>query len=291
MTVKKRYDSGQASLVGNRRNNQDRCILVESGNTMLLGLADGMGGHPRGEVAAQILMDSCRQLLRRTPLPIRFPGSFLNQLLIMAHEGILAYGHSQNPAIDPRTTAVVALIQDDTAYWVHAGDSRLYLFRNGEVLAQTTDHSYVERLRQQGLISAQQKEKHPQRNYVTRCLGGSQALPEAELGLYQLQPGDVLMLCSDGVWSSIDPELMSDALCSSMTVADAAKALTEEATQAAYPESDNATLIAVRLEAPKPEVQSTIIDSQGEGDELNRAIAELQSAIDNYQIEKKQERP
>ncbi len=288
MKEKPYYDNGQASLVGNRRENQDRCILVESGNTILLGLADGMGGHPRGEVAAQILIDSCRQLLRRTPLPIRYPGSFLNQLLHRAHEGILAYGHSQSPPIEPRTTAVVALIQDDTAYWVHAGDSRLYLFRDGDILAQTTDHSYVERLQQQGIISAQQKEHHPQRNYVTRCLGGSSPLPEAELGIHQLRAGDVLMLCSDGVWGSIDAALMSDALCSRMSIADAARALVEEATQAAYPESDNATLIAVKLETPVSKTQPTASKVQG-NDELNLAIAELQNAIDSYEIEKKQE--
>jgi serine/threonine protein phosphatase PrpC len=274
--------------VGNRRENQDRCTLVESGNTLLLGLADGMGGHPRGEVAAQILIDSCRQMLRRTQLPIRYPGSFLNQLLNRAHDGILAYGHSQTPPIDPRTTAVVALIQENTAYWVHAGDSRLYLFRNGKVLVQTTDHSYVERLRQQGIISAEQKEHHPQRNYVTRCLGGSGPVREAELGIHQLQPGDVLMLCSDGIWGSIDEELMVDALCSRMGVDDAVRALAEEATQKAYPESDNATLIALKFEAPEPKRRSTASEFKTD-DELNLAIEQLQNAIDTYEIEKKQE--
>lgn len=285
------YSSGTASLTGDRRNNQDRCIVLESGGALLLGLADGMGGHPRGEMAAQILIDSCNRLLQGTAKPILDPGGFLLRILGEAHEEIQVFGLAQKPVIDPRTTAVVALIQNDTAYWAHAGDSRLYLLRNGEPLARTTDHSYVERLRQQGIISDQQSQSHPQRNFVTRCLGGSGPLPEIEIEAHTVQAGDTLMLCSDGLWSAIDQELMGDALCGSMPLPEAVQALAEEATQASYPESDNTTLIAVRLEA-SPQ-QGRLQDSAPGGthieNSLDQAIADLQSAIDNFQNEQKKE--
>ena len=122
-----RYSSGQASLVGDRHNNQDRCILLQSGGVILLGLADGMGGHPRGEAAAQILMDSCNRLLQGSAKPIRDPRGFLTRTLREAHEEIQVFGLAQKPVIDPRTTAVVALVQGNTAYWAHAGDSHFHL--------------------------------------------------------------------------------------------------------------------------------------------------------------------
>lgn len=283
-----RYSSGQASLVGDRHNNQDRCILLQSGGVILLGLADGMGGHPRGEAAAQILMDSCNRLLQGSAKPIRDPRGFLTRTLREAHEEIQVFGLAQKPVIDPRTTAVVALVQGNTAYWAHAGDSRLYLLRDGEVLVRTTDHSYVERLRQQGMISDQQTQSHPHRNYVTRCLGGTGPLQEVEIGSHRVQPGDTLMLCSDGLWSAVDQGLMGDVLCGAMPLAEAVQALAEEATQASYPESDNTTLLAIRLEqeTAQESTQSTAREAPEQHGELDQAIADLQNAIDSYQKEK-----
>lgn len=280
------YSAGQASLVGNRRNNQDRCALIESGATLLLVLGDGMGGHPKGEMAAQILVDTCRQQLDHNPGPIADPRGFLVDTLELAHDAIRIYGRRQSPAIDPRTTAVVALIQDGIAHWVHAGDSRLYLFRDGGILTRTQDHSYVERLLQQGIITARQLEHHPQRNYVTRCLGGASAPPPATLGKRILAPGDCLLLCSDGLWGSLDEELMGDALFSAMSPAEAAAALAQEAAQAAFPESDNVTLLTLRIEhlpaaAATPEVRPP--PAVASDDELDLAIAELQNAISSFQ--------
>lgn len=286
-----RYSSGEASLVGDRHNNQDRCILLQSSGVILLGLADGMGGHPRGEAAAQILMDSCNRLLQGVAKPIRDPRAFLTRTLREAHEEIQVFGLAQKPVIDPRTTAVVALIQGGTAYWAHAGDSRLYLLRNGEIVARTTDHSYVERLRQQGIISDQETQSHPQRNFVTRCLGGAGPLAGVEIGSHAVQAGDTLMLCSDGLWSAIDQGLMGDVLCGEMALAEAVQALAEEATQASYPESDNTTLLAVRLERNTAQdgTQTAVGKASDGRGELDQAIAELQNAIDSFQNEKDKE--
>lgn len=283
------YTSAKISLTGDRRNNQDRCILLESGGLVVLGLADGMGGHPRGEMAAQILIDSCNRLLQGTSKPVRNPRAFLSRIMGEAHEEIQVFGLAQNPVIDPRTTAVVALVQDHKAYWAHAGDSRCYLLRNGEVIARTTDHSYVERLHQQGIISGQQRQSHPQRNYVTRCLGGAGALPEVETASSPVQPGDTLVLCSDGLWSAIDEGLLGDAMYAAGSLQEAVEALAEEATQASFPESDNTTLLALRVERKTGQSESSSAASSApeDRDELDLAIQELQNAIDDFNNEKK----
>jgi len=287
------YALGHASLIGDRPRNQDRWVTAENNGVLLLALADGMGGHPRGEAAAQILVDNCQRMLDLATKPISDPRRFLTDLMEITHQEINEFGHTQEPPINPRTTAVIVLIQGDKAYWAHAGDSRFYLFRDGRVLARTVDHSYVERLRQQGIISGRQIENHPQRNYVTRCLGGSGSLPDTSDGEQSLCGGDVLLLCSDGLWGNIDENLMADALFSEMSMPKTAQILAEEATQTAFPHSDNVTVVTCRLASDRPGIkhrkqQST--PAPKEKDELNLAIAELQNAINSFENETEEEK-
>jgi len=278
------------SLIGDRKINQDRCIRVDGIKCTLLGLADGMGGHPRGEMAAQILIDTCEQYLHSTPQPIRNPSSFLIRLLHKVHDNIIDYGKNQHPPIDPRTTAVVVLIQNDMAYWAHAGDSRFYLLRGHKVHGRTIDHSYVERLRQQGIISTQEQERHPQRNYVTRCIGGSVAPPNIPIDKQRLEPGDILMLCSDGLWGNLEEGFIEDALFSHMSHAEAVNSLAEEATQRGFPDSDNVTLIAMDIIHATEKVSSVkqkVAKRANKQTELNQAISNLENAIRNFEQEKK----
>lgn len=283
--------SAQLSLIGDRKINQDRCVQVEQEHSTLLALADGMGGHPEGESAAQIFVETCRHYLEITPKPIVNPTLFLTRLLHKAHERIITYGFSQTPPIDPRTTAVAVLIQKGNAYWAHAGDSRFYLIRNQRVAYRTTDHSYVERLRQHGIISADEQKKHPQRNYVTRCLGGNTSTPEVTLGRATLEPGDTLLLCSDGLWGSISDEMICESLSGSPSLPEAVRFLAEEATQKGFPESDNATLLVARMAVEKRPAKrdKRSQDSNNDGNEdLDQAIAELQQAIDSFKSDKEQ---
>ncbi|OOZ37338.1 PP2C family protein-serine/threonine phosphatase [Solemya velesiana gill symbiont] len=283
-----KHELAEMSLTGDRKINQDRCVHVESGESVLLAVADGMGGHPRGETAAQIVTDTCRNYFKKTPRPILSPGSFLIRIMQKAHEDIVTFGLKNDPPIDPRTTAVIALVQDNMAYWAHAGDSRLYIFRGGRLVTRTVDHSYVERLRQQGVISKHEVESHPQRNYVTRCLGGNINQPEVEIGKHSVEPGDVILLCSDGLWGSIDQDLMSEALFDETSLAEATKALADEAAQKAFPDSDNVTLLTMRLGKNVPASDKKPAPPEkpkSKKDELGEAIANLQDAIDSFQTE------
>jgi len=293
VTSEPHYKNAQVSLTGDREENQDRCILVESRSNILMGLADGMGGHPRGGIAAQILIDNCSNLLHLTPKPIENPRLFLGQLLQGTHQDIVNFGLSQTPAIDPRTTAVAALIQNDTAYWAHVGDSRLYLFRNGETIARTVDHSYVEQLRHQGLISEQHLVSHPQRNLVTRCLGGTPAPPDIEYGQSELKPGDLVVICSDGLWSSIGEEWICDTLTSGLDIADAARSLADEAALAAFPGSDNITLIALKRLSGSDREEAQVSERPTEQpmtSNLDQAITDLQNFLNNIENGNKQKK-
>jgi serine/threonine protein phosphatase PrpC len=283
------YDIGESSLLGNRRLNQDRCIAVESDDAILLGLADGMGGHPKGERAAEILTETCKTFFKQTQTPIVKPGEFLTRLVQKAHENVTSFGLEQSPSIDPRTTAVVVLIQGGVAYWAHVGDSRFYLFREGALLRRTVDHSYVERLQQFGVISAEEREDHPHRNYVTRCLGGDISLPEVALGKpEQLQYNDVLILCSDGLWGNVKEEDMAEALIHPRPMAEILSDLTHQAEESAAPDSDNVTAIGLRWQSSGGEVIATpeMGDQKRAGateDELNQAIEELKNAIEAFE--------
>jgi serine/threonine protein phosphatase PrpC len=283
------FEIGEATRLGNRRLNQDRCIAVESDDAVLIGLADGMGGHPKGERAAEILTETCNSFFRQAQKPIVKPGQFLTRLLQKAHENVTSFGLQQSPSIDPRTTAVVVLIQKGIAYWAHVGDSRFYLFRDGVPVRRTVDHSYVERLRQFGVISDEERESHPHRNYVTRCLGGDITLPDISIGKpEQLQYNDTLLLCSDGLWAHIKDEDMGTALMHPRPISEILHNLTRQAEDSAYPDSDNVTAIGLRWQSSGGEVavDSKAVMQKRAGasqDELNKAIEELKDAIEAFE--------
>lgn len=289
------FDTTKASRIGNRRINQDRCVVIQSQHYALLALADGMGGHPKGEKAAQIFVDTCESFFFKASKPIPNPRHFLSKMILHAHDEITAYGFDQSPAIDPRTTGVVALIQGRKAYWAHVGDSRFYLIRGAHVQTRTLDHSYVEHLKREGMISEEDQQTHPQRHYVTRCLGGSFSAPGVSLGDAELlEHDDVLFLCSDGLWAHMDEEEMIAAFQSELSLQDGVANLVREAELAAFPDSDNVTAVALRWKGHKkdrqtptaePSQRKRLVMPEGlaEKDRLHQAIEALTSAIDEFE--------
>ncbi len=139
---------------------------------------------------------------------IQRPSVFLALGILQAHHAIIARGQASEPSIEPRTTCVACLVQNGYAYWAHVGDSRLYHFRGGRALLRTQDHTTVEELHQGGLLSEQEMLEHPQKSHLLNCLGGP-VTPAVSVGVETaLQPGDTLLLCTDGLWEAFGPEEM-----------------------------------------------------------------------------------
>ncbi len=200
----------QSSRQGGRKYNQDRVIYAYSRHALLFAIADGMGGHIHGEVAAQIvvqlLADHFNEQARQL---IDAPFHFLETALRQAHGAILSYAEYHQLADSPRTTCVAGIIQHDTAYWAHVGDSRLYFFRQGKLFERTQDHSVVQRLFDQGRINRIQMATHPERNKIYNCLGGLDS-PDITLSKRtRLHDGDTLLLCSDGLWGMLSTSEIS----------------------------------------------------------------------------------
>ena len=235
----------QVSRRGGREKNEDRmgyCYTRESG---LFVLADGMGGHPEGEVAAQLALQTISALYQKEARPlIQEPAEFLSSALIAAHYQILRYASERGMLDTPRTTLVACILQDDGASWVHCGDSRLYVVRDGELLTRTRDHSYLEQ-QNAGVI----KLERINRNILFTCLG-SPAKPVFDVvGPVVLQQGDKLLLCSDGLWGSLsDAEIVQH--LGTKGVSEAVPDLVEAALKAGGERSDNVTVLAMEWETP-----------------------------------------
>ena len=240
-----RFTVYQESNIGNRKMNQDRMGYCFSRDAVLMVMADGMGGHLQGEIAAQIALQTIASMFQSEARPrLRNPHKFLQDSFYIAHKEILRYASAHKLLETPRTTVVACVVQDDEAYWAHAGDSRLYWIRQGKLLGVTKDHSRVQNLIAQGMLREADREKHPDRNKLVNCLG-SPADPMVEINKKsELMPGDVLFLCSDGLWAKV-PEKVICAIFASKTVMHAVPVLIALALQEAKNKSDNVTGLAM----------------------------------------------
>ena len=195
----------EASLTGDREDNQDRAAVVASDGSALLVVMDGMGGHAYGARAAEVGCKAMLELYRAEPKPLFDPLGFLHLALGRAHAAVVAIGSKLAVDLRPRATCAVCLVQRQEAYWAHIGDSRVYHLRGGTVLSRTRDHSHVEQLLRDGSIREEEMSTHPMRNFVECCLGGEVVLPEMTVtGASRCEDGDVLMVCTDG--RLVEPE-------------------------------------------------------------------------------------
>jgi serine/threonine protein phosphatase PrpC len=199
-----RFSIYQESRVGRRKNNEDRVGYSYSRDALLMVVADGMGGHPQGEVASHIAVQLLIEAFRSEATPrLRDPSRFLENSLMRAHQAILDYAMARGLTDTPRTTCVACLVQDATAHWAHVGDSRLYHLRDGMIRTRTRDHSRVQQLVDEGRIREEAMHAHPERNRIWNCLG-SASEPAIELAPPSvLQEGDTVLLCTDGFWSPL----------------------------------------------------------------------------------------
>jgi PPM family protein phosphatase len=239
----------QISRRGNREKNEDRMGYCYTRGSGLFLLADGMGGHPEGEVAAQLALQTMSAMYQKAAAPMieDVPG-FLSDSVLAAHRQILRYALDRGMADTPRTTIVAALVQEGSVSWVHCGDSRLYLVRAGEMLARTRDHSYQEQRNVMPLGSKVAFQGN--RNILFTCLG-SPTKPIIDIkGPLPLQQGDRVLLCSDGLWSSVtDPDIVQQMAGKPIPLS--VPDLVESALNKAKGTSDNVTIIAFEWETPE----------------------------------------
>ncbi len=238
----------QTSRRGGREKNEDRMGYCYTRGSGIFLLADGMGGHPEGEVAAQLALQAMSALYQKTAKPdIADVATFLNDAVMAAHHQILKYATEKGMIDTPRTTIVAALMQAGSASWVHCGDSRLYFVRDGELIARTRDHSYIEQ--RNGSGTNPQSTAAVNRNILFTCLGSPTKPVFDIIGPVPLQQGDKILLCSDGLWGSL-PDVDIVYQLGTKPVAQAVPDLVELALQKGGPHSDNVTVIAFEWETP-----------------------------------------
>lgn len=193
-----------------REDNEDRSLIQPLDHeTLLLAVADGMGGHAGGAEAARIIIDTLRSLPVEK-VQSATPEKALAGTLLESNTRILRTRETDPQKSSMGSTATVALVCNNRVHWAHVGDSRLYLARKGNLRQLTTDHTFVQELLDHGDITPEQAALHPFRSMLDQCVGCDECTPE--IGNLPLERDDGLLLCSDGLNRELDDESMNDIL-------------------------------------------------------------------------------
>ena len=261
-----RFSVYQVSRKGGREKNEDRMGYCYTRDAGLFALADGMGGHPEGEVASQLALQTLAALFQRDAKPtLADPLRFLHDAIIAGHHQLLRYATEKALIDTPRTTVVACVMQANAAYWAHCGDSRLYLVRDGKLIARTRDHSYSEL--QETLAHVVPMGEKFNRNVLFTCLGSPGKPVVDTAGPLLLHAGDRVLLCSDGLWGSVSDAEVTEQL-SQRPISDAVPELVERALRHAGTKSDNVTVIAAEWEGTEDSDSASGISTQSLGEEV-----------------------
>lgn len=240
-----KFQMAHDSRLGGRKYNQDRVGHWRTGQSLLMAVADGMGGHSHGEVAAQVTVDLLGRAFQQEARPkLAEPARFLPRLIAASHAAILLEAQKRKMREAPRTVVAACLVQDGYAHWAHTGDCRLYLVRNGRIQARTRDHSVVQQLVDEGRIREEAVTSHPDRNRLLQCLGGTQA-PRVDAASERLAMDDILLLCSDGLWGPLTQRQLLHSLVN-RPLEIALQELVELAEARAGGDADNLSVVALR---------------------------------------------
>lgn len=237
------------TLPGGRSVNQDRAGYAERDNALLMVVADGLGGYAAGEMAAQTAVDTMVGSFEKVRSPsIQDPAAFLVLSISLAHSRINRKAKRQGINVShPRTTCVACLIQNGYAYWAHVGDSRLYHFRDGRFLTRTVDHSTTDPMYQDGILG--EKESMQESGHLVRCVGGPKR-PLVTLGAEtRLEKGDVLLLCTDGVWRAFTERDMEQVL-DARRLEDSIESMMARSARKFRKDCDNMTVLGLTWDDP-----------------------------------------
>jgi serine/threonine protein phosphatase PrpC len=261
-----RFSVYQITRKGGREKNEDRMGYSYTRDSGLFALADGMGGHPEGEVASQLALQAMSALFQRQAKPTLVdPAEFLQMAIYSGHQQLLRYAARRGLSDSPRTTVVACLLQGDSAYWAHCGDSRLYLVRGVKLLARTRDHSYSEL--QKSLDSFMPTNGPFNRNLLFTCLGSPGKPLIDSSGPFVLQTGDRLLLCSDGLWDTVSDETITEQL-STRAIGEAVPELVEQALRNGGPTCDNVSVMALEWEGAEERAGATGVSTLALGEEV-----------------------
>jgi serine/threonine protein phosphatase PrpC len=306
-----KYSIFQDTRIGKRPYQQDRLAHWHTKEALFLVVADGMGGHAHGDVAAQIAVDCLGSAFNNEAKPkVADPDSFLFRTIGRAHAMILHQTQKQglagDPANTPRTTIVACLVQDGYAFWSFVGDSRLYVIRDGRIVTRTRDHTPVQMLIDAGRIREEAAATHPDRNKLLQCLGGPRPPRVEPTAHARLALNDIVLLCSDGFWGPLTPRLLLGGLLGK-DMKRAFPELIDFSETRAGPRCDNISVLALEWHdkaVPAPEEPLTVPMGDTRTDvsdfkstdpdfmrmsdaDMERQIAEIKKALTRNEPEKK----
>jgi len=278
-----RFSVYQVSRKGGRDKNEDRMGYCYTRDAGLFALADGMGGHPEGEVASQLALQTLAALFQRDAKPtLAEPLRFLHEAIIAGHHQLLRYATEKALIDTPRTTVVACLMQGNAAYWAHCGDSRLYFVRGDKLIARTRDHSYSEL--QETLSQVVPVGERFNRNVLFTCLGSPGKPVVDTAGPLLLQPHDRVLLCSDGLWGSVSDALIAEHL-TARPISDAVPELVELALRNGGAKSDNVTVLTAEWEAAEDGEGSAEVSTAALGEEVFASTIQASLIGDNQPVD------
>jgi len=238
-----------ASDIGGRAEQQD-CLdklSLQGDDTHLVIVADGMGGHRDGALAARTVIDTAR--LHQDTDVHADPRAFLNSLCLNSHQAINDLNDDDERS--PGSTCILLYVNGPEAYWAHVGDSRLYHFRNGGLLSRTQDHSMAQLMVEQGRLREEEIAGNALQNQLYMRLGGAKT-PQPDFGAAEIEDGDILLLCSDGFWAHITPDEVLSTLADLPPEEDGAAHLVAIARERGGRDGDNISLALTRWSPDKP---------------------------------------
>lgn len=230
-----------ATDVGRVREVNEDSFAVIAPETYVV--ADGMGGHAAGEVASRILIDTAKEILDHPD--VFYSELVLKKAVLRANDAILARASEVPGYAGMGTTATLFHREGDHGLWAHVGDSRIYLLRGQDLCQITRDHSLVEDLVENGSITREEARNHPRKNILTRAVGAEENLL-VDTGRLSVQPGDCLLLCSDGLTNMVNDAQIQEILQDGHPM-DKAAMLVQKALEAGG--TDNITAIVVEYDA------------------------------------------
>jgi protein phosphatase len=245
---------GQTDVGRRRKLNEDRFAMDDEAH--LFSVCDGMGGHNAGEVASKVAIETLGSFISRShreqeitwpyglDVNLSFDGNRLKTAIKLANKRVFKEADSRDEYTGMGTTVVAGLISDNVLTIGSAGDSRGYLFRRGNLTQLTKDDSWVSSAWAEGILSAEEIERHPLRNVITKAVGAKETL-DTNIVEHHFEPGDIAMLCSDGLHGMMnDQRILSVLQEGTDSLKEAAGRLIDAANEAGG--KDNVTVVLVR---------------------------------------------